>query len=353
MGESIVYLIDLGGELVHTWRMPYPAMHAYLTERGTLVYNGRIDGRDGTFHSSRPMKGGVLLEVDWSGEAVWEVRHPDHHHDGIRLANGNALLLCMAEIPGDIAHRVIGGRPGSDYNGRMYADYLVEMTIDGRVMWEWRTWEHLEPERFPILNTEDARVEWTQCNTVVELPDGNLMLSFRLTSSIVIVDRRSGEVVRQLGPRLLHNQHASSLLPNGNILAIDNGAHSAPLPYSRVIEIDPTAGEIVWSYEETPPIALSSPTYSNAQRLWNGNTLINEGESGRLLEVTTDGEVVWEYFNPYFRRPAAPHPQNSVCRAYRYPQYYVDRAIKRSATWPGPTPPMTDHVPSASRTSST
>ena len=34
------------------------------------------------------------------------------------------------------------------------------------------------------------------------------------------------------------------------------------------------------------------------QRLANGNTLITESEGGRLLEVTRDGEIVWEFINP-------------------------------------------------------
>jgi outer membrane protein assembly factor BamB len=103
------------------------------------------------------------------------------------------------------------------------------------------------------------------------------------------------------------------------VLIFDNGTHRAQLPYSRVIEIDLATGEVVWSYEETPPIAFFSPIISNAQRLWNGNTLINEGASGRLFEVSAQGELVWEYINPYFSGPTARDQQNAVFRAYRYP----------------------------------
>src|SRR5690242_18774780 len=86
------------------------------------------------------------------------------------------------------------------------------------------------------------------------------MLSFRHTSTVMMLDRSSGTVVRRLGPPLLNNQHAPSLLPNGNILIFDNGTHRGPLAYSRVIEIDPATCEIVWSYEDTPPIAFFSPS---------------------------------------------------------------------------------------------
>ena len=40
-----VYLIDLHGNIVHTWNMPYPpGLSGYLTERGTLFYSGRTSG---------------------------------------------------------------------------------------------------------------------------------------------------------------------------------------------------------------------------------------------------------------------------------------------------------------------
>src|SRR2546427_7738831 len=38
---TTVYLIDLDGNVVHTWPMPYPAQYGRLTERGTLFYNGK------------------------------------------------------------------------------------------------------------------------------------------------------------------------------------------------------------------------------------------------------------------------------------------------------------------------
>lgn len=40
-GGGNIYLIDLDGKLIHSWQMPYPrGNYGYLTERGTLFYNG-------------------------------------------------------------------------------------------------------------------------------------------------------------------------------------------------------------------------------------------------------------------------------------------------------------------------
>jgi hypothetical protein len=91
-----------------------------------------------------------------------------------------------------------------------------------------------------------------------------------------------------------------------------------PGPRSRVIEVDPATGNIGWSYETRPPWAFFSSFISDAQRLPNGNTLICEGQTGRLFEVTYDGEIVWEYVNPFFGENERYGRVNLVFRAYRY-----------------------------------
>ena len=54
-----------------------------------------------------------------------------------------------------------------------------------------------------------------------------------------------------------------------------------------------------WVYMAPDTMSFYSPFISGAQRLKNGNTLINEGARGRFFEVTPDGKTVWEYLNPY------------------------------------------------------
>jgi hypothetical protein len=101
-------------------------------------------------------------------------------------------------------------------------------------------------------------------------------------------------------------------------------------PFSRVIEVNPATNEIVWKYQEAFPPSFYSDRISNAQRLLNGNTLINEGQFGRFFEVTPAGEVVWEYVNPYFgpETVAAAKQMNNVFRVYRYTEDEVGRARK-------------------------
>ena len=83
-------------------------------------------------------------------------------------------------------------------------------------------------------------------------------------------------------------------------MPLKRAARAAPLPFSRVIEINPATNEIGWTYQDRPVSNFFSPRMGNAQPLPNGNTLINEASFGRFFEVTRDGEIVWEYVNPYF-----------------------------------------------------
>ncbi|MGZ4814065.1 MAG: aryl-sulfate sulfotransferase [Terriglobales bacterium] len=336
-GDPTVYLIDLHGSVVHTWKMPYsPGLYGYLTDRGTLFYNGQIFNQ--SFLGKVPSKGGVALEADWDGKILWEVRHPDHHHDGLLLKNGNVILLCATELPQDIAKKVQGGRAGTEHEGKIWADYLVELSKDGRTVWEWRAWEHLDPAKDVITAIQDNRSEWTHGNAVLEMPAGDLLVSFRNISTIIRIHRQTGEIVWRLNSPLIAGQHAPTVLANGNILIFDNGPHrlDQSFPFSRVIEINPATNRIVWQYQEANPYNFYSPRISNAQRLPNGNTLINEGFFGRFFEVTSEGDVVWEYVNPHFGPADEPAKaqRNHVFRAYRYTEDEIVSARHSSISGP-------------------
>src|SRR5712692_4471861 len=94
-GDGTVYLVDMYGNVVHTWRLPYrPGLHGHLLRNGHLLYGGKVMHDLARFEAWPRVKGGAVLEVDWSGRVLWEVRHPDHHHDARRLRNGNVVLLC-------------------------------------------------------------------------------------------------------------------------------------------------------------------------------------------------------------------------------------------------------------------
>ena len=68
---------------------------------------------------------------------------------------------------------------------------------------------------------------------------------------------------------------------------------------SRVIEVDMETKKIIWQYVPSPVFSMLSAHIAGTERLENGNTLICEGESGRVFEVTKDCEICWEWVSPF------------------------------------------------------
>lgn len=320
-GDGTVYLLDMQGEEVHRWRMPLPpGLYAYLLPNGNLFYGGKTPADPGAYFPAWPIfKGGAMMEVDWEGNVLWEHLDPAHHHDARRAEAGGAIYLTLERLPPDVQAKVQGGIANSEHQGQVWADRIVEVDSAGRTIWEWHAWQHLDPET-DIITPTDLRDEWSHGNTVVPLPDGDVMVSFRNISTVARIDRQTGDFVWKLGWGLLAQQHDPSLLPNGNVLIFNNGTRRrGPLVCSSVIEVKPEKAELVWEYRDaSAQLSFFSSYISGAQRLPNGNTLICEGLTGRIFEVTPQREIVWEYVSPYFFEAPVFGVNNAVFRAFRY-----------------------------------
>jgi len=322
---SVAWLIDMAGRPVHCWTMPYrPGPYGVLLPNGNLLYAGQdISGPHSTLEGGGG--GGILLEVDWDGNLVWEYREPYQHHDFYRMDNGNTMVLGMIRVPDDIAAKVRGGVPGTEANGAMWADFFREITPAGETAWEWFAYEHLDPE-VDIICPLDARDRYSRANSCFVMPNGDVLSHFNALQTIAIIDKSTGDIKWRWGATKEENlghAHNPTLLENGNILVFDNGNHRRVTGlgfggYSRVLEINPNTREIEWEYKANPPQSFYSNFVSGAQRLANGNTLICEGAHGRFFEVTPDQEVVWEFISPFYHLRADTGWTNQVFRAYRY-----------------------------------
>ena len=317
------WLIDMMGKLVNHWELPYqPSCDAKLLPSGNLLYaskapDGPLVDVEGT--------GGILLEVDWDSNVIWEYKDPHLHHAFDRAKNGNTLVLKWVKVPDDVAVIVKGGDPGTERNGVMWGDAIQEIATDGKVVWEWLAHEHLHPEvasRCPIC----PRDTWTHANAVSELTDGNILVSFAKINTIAIVDKITGNIKWQWGPDELAHQHCPTMLDNGNILVFDNGMHPNGFAFSssRILEVNPRNNKVVWKYPSTTTFEFYSSTLGSCQRLPNGNTLICEGTAGRIFEINHSSELVWEFANnlPSYEPYPAQTRSHMVCSAYRYGMDY-------------------------------
>ena len=240
------------------------------------------------------------------------------HHDFERLLNGNTLVLLWAPVPSELAGRGEGGIFTSEENGgnvgrRRPGNHILteRLCTNGSRGISWKVEED-------VICPMEGRHEWSHQNALNVTPEGDLLVSYRQTSTVGIVDKASGKFRWKWGPGEVNHQHHPTWLPSGKVMLFDNGCHRRGASRSRIIEVDPETGEIGWEYTGTPDISFFSYNISSAERQPNGNTVICEGAPGRIFEVTQSKEIVWEYVNPFYGEAGGGPPQNGVFRAHRY-----------------------------------
>ena len=345
-------------------------------------------------------------------EPRWQARqHHDFQREGNTVGyyypggepkteGGNTILL----VHENVTNPAISDKELID-------DKFIEVDWEGNILWSWRASDHFEEFDFDeaAKNTlarnpgvhGEAGGDWLHVNCVSVLgpnkwydagderfhPD-NLIFDARNANILAIVSKKTGEIVWQIGPDFsktkelrklgwIIGQHHFHMIPKGlpgegNLLVFDNGGeggYGTPNPssvtgnnnahrdYSRVLEFDPITLEIKWQYTPleagfllfTDASKFYSSYISSAQRLPNGNTLITEGSDGRLIEVTPDHEIVWEYINPYFKTIAGKVSMNMVYRAYRVPYEWIPQVEKPVETSIEPLNVETFRVPGASK----
>lgn len=317
-----VHLISTTGEEVHKWTFPYRAgRHARILPDGNLAYNGVHPDPPKMFPMWAKYRGGVMMQVSPSGEILREYHDPRAHHDQNHLDDGKLLYTTLEPLTAEEAARVQGGIPGSEApGGTVYADCIKLVdpwgsgttrssaadfegngTGGAKLLWSWRVIDHLDPQRFPLLDSY-PREHWPLINSASFDSAGNIVASLRSTSGVIVISRETGEILWHLAPPVVSQQHCAHELPSGDILIFDNGVFrpGVSVPFSRAIIVSRTTKEVIWEYKDrsTGGIGFFTPFMGSAQKLANGNVLMCEAATGRILEVTEDGTTVWEFVVP-------------------------------------------------------
>jgi len=335
-------LLDMEGNVAHTWT--YEPVDHKLWDQAVLLDNGDLLVLD-KFKS--------IFRLDWNSNLIWE-KQLAVHHDVAVAKDGTIFVI--------------------EYDTERYRDLpvrfdgIVHLGSDGVELGRWSTYEHLDDlkralDRASFLDTtldlkeahgigldtteavggrmfrelkgkRDFVYDYFHMNTVTVLPEtplgardsrfaaGNLLICLRNVNQIATLDWETGEILWGWGEGVLEWPHHPTMLPNGNILAFDNGVVRR---YSKVVEIEPVSKNVVWEYMADPPKSFFTPQKGSSQRLPNGNTLVCEGDRGRAFEVTMNGEMVWEWYNPMIKD----EHRVQVYRVMRYPAEMVAPMLGR------------------------
>ncbi|MBN1820130.1 MAG: DUF1566 domain-containing protein [Prolixibacteraceae bacterium] len=301
------------------------------------------------------------------------------HHDIEKLPNGNILMIAW-EYKSRSEAIAAGRNPNLLSEGELWPDKIIEVeptgSSGGNIVWEWKVWDHLiqdydnsksnygvvsqHPEKININFVDNQAVaDWIHLNAIDYNEElDQIMVTSRNFSEIWIINHNttSAEASGNAGDLLYRwgnpqtygrgtgsdqklfgchdGQWITKGLPGENdILVFNNGRGRNDGNYSSVDQFTPplnnsiyTIGNnaafgpesLIWTYTSTPTTEFFADHISGAQRLPDGNTLVCSGTNGAFFEITSEGEVVWQYESPYtFTNPQG-HETNEVFRAVRY-----------------------------------
>ena len=302
---TIVVMVDLEGEPV--WYMQYGEDDGRADIQASFV--------DGEHVLIGPgVAGGMpIVEVDLAGRVVWEgPSQPVLDDDNLQdlLADG-VMHHALYKLPD-------GGylTPVFEFQQDVIGDEIWQLDADGQPVWTWNTFDHLEID----LDKIGLLAEWTHANSMAldEDADALYVNSWNL-DQVWKIDRASGDVVWTLGPGgdfapdadaaypWFEGAHSVELLGPGQLLLYDNGAHGRS--FSRLIELhlDEAAmtSEIVWEYPgELAVDDWYNYSWGDVDVLPDGHLLMNAGNGAqgysptRIVELTRDGEIVWQMWWP-------------------------------------------------------
>lgn len=294
-------LIDPRGRVVRAWGDAKSRhwSNVELLENGDLLVLGSQAGR---LPLSPPEH--YIMRLAWDGSERWR-QVIGAHHDAERLSDGRIAVLTQR-------YRSLPGLP----EGVVLKDNAVAYlrSADGAMLEEHSLYDLLatRPDILAIQEVEPSTlhrrqiVDLLHANSLEHVQHdrfssrsplfepGNVLVSFRHQDVVAIFDLRAGELVWAWGRGELSGPHDATLLDNGNILIFDNGLGRG---WSRVVEVDPLAREVVWQFRAPTPTDFYTESRGSSQRLGNANTLIANSDNGGAFEVTPEGDVVWRFFN--------------------------------------------------------
>jgi hypothetical protein len=309
-------LIDMQGNAVHQWTLPFadlggerddhlgiaPDNNQYTVSYARVLPNGDLLAVLGTTQYT-PWGVGIV-KLDKDSRLIWKYTKQAHHDLDI---GPDGKIYAML-------HRVVQEPvPGMERTEPPFIDdQVVVLTPDGKELQVVSILQSILDSPYQsILQFADPEapkgdflhlnsVKYLDAGMASKLPyasAGDVLISLRQIDVLAVLDLRERKIKWAIrGP--WHHQHDPDLLPNGNMLVFSNRGDLRHGGTSRVLEFNPFNLEILWEYPGNSGERLYTSIYGSQQRLPNGNTLISESNNGRLLEVTRDKEVVWEYRIP-------------------------------------------------------
>jgi len=309
----VALLMDMNGAVLHEWRAEFGQIFPDHPKRKRGQEAHRNFWRDARLFPNGDLV--VIWELfgifklDRDSQLLWAVPEPAHHD--LQLTEAGEIVHLQAErkMIAGIANKpavedfiVVRDGSGTELRRLAISDALrnVNWPRLSRSFWarskergyglnEESVYDPFHTNSLWLLSTDEA------ARLGDSIRAGDALVSMGMLDTVAIIDMHEG-VTRwsQQGP--FGMQHAPRPTPDGDIILFNNFLSAER---SSVVTLDPRTRRVIREYTGPKSEPLHSRRSGSVQVLPNGNTLVVETDGGRALELTEDGEIVWEFRSPY------------------------------------------------------
>lgn len=311
-------LVDKGGQILHSWR----ADPAELFPEVAGVRGVPIGLRRGV-HGTHLFKNGDMLfnieylgitRIDACGEVLWRIQNRAHHSVA-RADDGTFWIPVTSEAETPKSERFPDGYPGLDRP--VHHDRLIRIDEDGEILDSISVLDVLythDLARYLLKAREVVSGDLLHVNDVEPLPadladeyplfePGDLLVSVRASDLVFVVDPET-QIVKWHAADPFVQQHDPDFIGNGWIGVFNNNwdetERGATLGGSHVLAVQPYTDSTRTIFPTPKSDPFFTPYLGKWQLLGNGNVLLTEGRTGRIVEVSPDGATLWEWIaEPY------------------------------------------------------
>jgi outer membrane protein assembly factor BamB len=295
--------MDMEGNVLHEWRFPFskawPTFEGYLDPIHSLFWRRAYLYKNGDVLAI--FEGIGMIKIDRNSKLLWKSTL-SQHHDVTVTGNGDIYTLTRKR---SILKNINPKEP-------IVADYITVLRPNGKVKKSvslveaiqknpaaMKFWDIATNNKGDVFHTNSVRVlDNRAASRIPDLKAGHVLVSSFILNAVLAVDLKKERVVWSHSADYLR-QHDAQILPNGNMLLLDNRGGNPTFGWSRILEYAPPDMKQVWAYEGTEDEKFGTYSCGAVQRLYNGNSLITETDNGRAFEITAKGDLVWEFISPH------------------------------------------------------
>lgn len=243
---------------------------------------------------------------------------PDLHEFQI-TAQGTALIDEVRTVTGNLT------KYGGSAHGSVQDDVIQERDLHtGQVLWEWHSLGHVPVSDSYLKKPSSGPYDYFHLNSIQQLSGGNLIVSARDTSTVYLINRKTGDIIWTLGGR--HSsfhmgagtgfqwQHDAHLTGQTLTLFDDHwggGGYPETSPSSALaLHLSTTKMRATLLHRYTHSPSVLSGSEGSAQTLPDGDVFVGWGSDPDFSEYSARGH---QLFNGRFAVGVKSY------RAYRFP----------------------------------